>query len=117
MGNGTNGKVSLSNFAELKKGLGPVSIKRENQRRIVHITASILTSDNANLVEDAIKEGIANTFIIPDNVSVSYEGSWKDTNDQMKLYSGILITPCTGSFLSSVAIVIPLAWRRISSSV
>lgn len=89
--NGTNGKVSLSNFAELKKGLGPVSIKRENQRRIVHITASILTSDNANLVEDAIKEGIANTFIIPDNVSVSYEGSWKDTNDQMKFYSGILI--------------------------
>ncbi|MCI6799380.1 MAG: efflux RND transporter permease subunit [Spirochaetia bacterium] len=89
--NGTNGKVSLSNFAELKKGLGPVSIKRENQRRIVHITASILTSDNANLVEDAIKEGIANTFIIPDNVSVSYEGSWKDTNDQMKLYLGILI--------------------------
>ena len=88
---GTGGKVSLSNFATLKKGLGPVSIKRENQRRIVHITASILTSDNANLVEDAIKEGIANTFIVPDNVSVSYEGSWQDTNEQMKLYSGILI--------------------------
>ncbi|MDY4153535.1 MAG: efflux RND transporter permease subunit [Treponema sp.] len=88
---GIGGKVSLSNFATLKKGLGPVSIKRENQRRIVHITASILTSDNANLVEDAIKEGIANTFIVPDNVSVSYEGSWQDTNEQMKLYSGILI--------------------------
>ena len=88
---GTGEKVSLSNFATLKKGLGPVSIKRENQRRIVHITASILTSDNANLVEDAIKEGIANTFIVPDNVSVSYEGSWQDTNEQMKLYSGILI--------------------------
>lgn len=88
---GTGGKVSLSNFATLKKGLGPVSIKRENQRRIVHITASILTSDNANLVEDAIKEGIANTFIVPDIVSVSYEGSWQDTNEQMKLYSGILI--------------------------
>ena len=88
---GTGGKVSLSNFATLKKGLGSVSIKRENQRRIVHITASILTSDNANLVEDAIKEGIANTFIVPDNVSVSYEGSWQDTNEQMKLYSGILI--------------------------
>ncbi len=88
---GTGGKVSLSNFATLKKGLGPVSIKRENQRRIVHITASILTSDNANLVEDAIKEGISNTFIVPDNVSVSYEGSWQDTNEQMKLYSGILI--------------------------
>ena len=89
--NGTNGKVSLANFASLKKGLGPVSIKRENQSRIVHVTASILTSDNANIVENAIKEGIANSFIIPDGVSVSYEGSWQDTSDQMKIYLAIVV--------------------------
>ncbi len=89
--NGTNGKVSLANFASLKKGLGPVSIKRENQSRIVHATASILTSDNANIVENAIKEGIANSFIIPDGVSVSYEGSWQDTSDQMKIYLAIVV--------------------------
>ncbi|MGN0740321.1 MAG: efflux RND transporter permease subunit [Treponema sp.] len=88
---GNGGKVCLANFASLEKGLGPVSIRRENQRRIVHITASILTSDNANVVEEAIKQGIAETFIVPDDVNVSYEGSWQDTNDQMKLYLGILI--------------------------
>ena len=88
--NGTSGKVAVSNIASLRRGLGPVSIKRENQSRIVHVTASILSKDNANLVEDAIKQKVAETYIIPDNVSVSYEGSWKDTVEQRNLYLAII---------------------------
>lgn len=87
---GTNGMVSVSNFASFRKGLGPVSISRENQTRIIHVTASILTDINANLVEDAIKEEISNNYIIPDDVTVSYEGSWQDTMTQMKLYLKII---------------------------
>lgn len=89
--NGTNGKVAVSNFATLKRGLGPVSIRRENQTRIVHVTASIVSEKNANLVEDSIREGIANSFIIPEGVTVSYEGSWADVSDQMKTYSAIIV--------------------------
>ena len=88
---GTNGMVSVANFASIKKGLGPVSISRENQTRIVHVTCSILTEINANVVEDQIKEGISDSFIIPDSVTVSYEGSWADTMDQMKLYMKIIV--------------------------
>lgn len=87
---GTNGMVSVSNFASFRKGLGPVSISRENQTRIIHVTASILTDVNANLVEDAIKEEISNNYIIPDGVTVSFEGSWQDTMTQMKLYLKII---------------------------
>ncbi len=89
--NGTNGKVAVSNFASLKRGLGPVSIRRENQTRIVHLTASIISERNANLVEDSIREGIANSFIIPEGVTVSYEGSWADVSDQMKIYMAIIV--------------------------
>lgn len=88
--NGTNGKVAVSNFASLKRGLGPVTISRENQTRIVHVTASIISEKNANLVEDDIKEGIANSFIIPEGVTISYEGSWADVSDQMKIYIAII---------------------------
>ncbi len=88
---GTNGMVSVANFATLKKGLGPVSISRENQTRIIHVRCSILTEINANVVEDQIKEGISDSFIIPDSVTVSYEGSWADTMDQMKLYMKIIV--------------------------
>ena len=87
---GTNGMVSVANFASLKKGLGPVSINRENQTRIIHITASILTETNANIIEEQIKEGINSSFIIPDSVTVSYEGSWGDTMQQMSLYLKII---------------------------
>ena len=83
--------ISVANFASVEKGLGPVTISRENRQRIVHVTTDILTTKNANVVEDEIKEGIANSFIIPDNVSVSYEGSWQDTNEQMALYMKIIL--------------------------
>ncbi len=89
--NGSNGKVAVSNFASLKRGLGPVSIRRENQTRIVHVTASIISEKNANLVEDSIREGIANSFIIPEGVTLSYEGSWADVSDQMKMYMAIIV--------------------------
>ena len=87
---GTNGMVAVSNFASFAKGLGPVSISRENQTRIIHVTASILTNTNANIVENAIKEEISNNFIIPDSVTITYEGSWQDTMEQMWLYIKIL---------------------------
>ena len=87
---GSKGMVSVANFASLKKGLGPVSINRENQTRIIHVTTSIITETNANIVEEEIKEGIASSFVIPDSVTVSYEGSWGDTMNQMKLYLKII---------------------------
>ncbi len=87
---GSSGKVAVSNFASLRRGLGPVTISRENQTRIVHVKASIISETNANVVEDMIREGIANSFIIPEGVTVSYEGSWKDVKSQMRMYISII---------------------------
>ncbi len=89
--NGTKGKVSVANFAVVKKGLGPVSIRRENQTRVVSVSADIVSETNANIVEDAIREGIAESFIIPDNVTLSWEGTWKDMKDQGKTYTQIIL--------------------------
>lgn len=87
---GNRGMVPVSNFASLKKGVGPVSIARENQSRIIHVRAGILSNTNANVIEQQIKDGINNSFIIPEAVTVSYEGSWRDTTTQMKLYLKII---------------------------
>lgn len=75
---GTDGRVAVSNFATLEKGLGPVSIKREDQRRTVHIQADILTNTKANAVENLIKKAIDESLVLPEGVLVSYEGSWKE---------------------------------------
>lgn len=87
---GKNGMVSVANFATLKKGLGPVSINRENQTRLLTVSAGIITDTNANIVENQIREGIANSIIIPDSISVTYDGAWSDTMEQMSLYFKII---------------------------
>ena len=90
--NGTNGKVSVANFAKAVRGLGPVTIRRENKTRLVTITSDMIVENvNAYEVENKIKDGIAASFIVPDNVSISYEGSWQDTQEQGAAYGGIAL--------------------------
>ncbi|MBR4630624.1 MAG: efflux RND transporter permease subunit [Treponema sp.] len=89
--NGKGGKVSVANFARVVKGLGPVSIRRANQTRVVTVSADNNGTRNDYEVEADIKSGIADTFIVPDGVSIVYEGNWKDTQEQGKVYGLIII--------------------------
>ena len=88
---GAKGMVSVANFASLRRGLGPVTISRENQTRIIHVKADIISDLSSSVVEEQIKDAIAKTFIIPDNVTVTYEGSAKEINSQMKVYVSIIL--------------------------
>ena len=88
---GTSGRYAVSNFAEVIRGTGPVSISRENKQRTVHLTASIVGSANAGDVENEIKQMVSDYMIIPENISVSFEGSWGDTMSMMKVFLLIII--------------------------
>ncbi len=83
---GNDGMVSVANFAEVKKGLGPVSIKRENQTRRVTVSADKRSDRNSTEIIKDIKDGVAESFIVPEGVSVVYDGAWKDTQDQGRTY-------------------------------
>ena len=84
-------RVSVANFAEVVKGTGPVSITREDQSRIIHVTAEIITDTRADIMEDTIREEISANMIIPEGVSVSYEGSWMEIQKQAGVFIKILI--------------------------
>lgn len=89
---GRNGKlVSVENFATIKRGVGPVSIRRTNQTRIVKVSADIITDTNANLVEDRIRQAISSTLVIPEIVTLTYNGSWSDVSEQAAIYIKIAI--------------------------
>lgn len=89
---GSTGPIAVSNFASVKKGVGPVQIRHEDRRRIVHVQANLLRDDmDAKEAENQIREGIASSFIIPDGVTVSYEGAWQETTSQMNLYTKIIL--------------------------
>ncbi len=89
--NGTSGRYAVSNFAQVVRGTGPVSINREDKTRTVHLTAGITQGSSAGEVENEIKEAIANNMVISEDINVSYEGSWKDTMDTMKILMIVVI--------------------------
>ena len=88
---GTNGMVNVSNFASVKKGLGPVSIKRENQTRVVKVSVDVLGDADVRASVDQLREAVTNSLVIPEGVTIAYEGSWKDNNDQWATYLKIII--------------------------
>ncbi|WP_407429383.1 efflux RND transporter permease subunit [Treponema sp.] len=88
---GTNGRYSVANFAEVVRGTGPVSISRENKLRTVHLTAGISGSASAGDVENQIKQLVSDDMIIPDGISITYDGAWGNTMDMMKVFVLIII--------------------------
>ncbi|WP_147615404.1 efflux RND transporter permease subunit [Treponema pectinovorum] len=79
---GKAGMVSVANFAEVKKGLGPVSIRRENQTRRVTVSADKTSECRSSEIIEEIKNGIKESFVVPEGVSIIYDGAWKDTKEQ-----------------------------------
>ncbi len=88
---GTSGRYAVANFAEVVRGVGPVSVTRENQIRTVHLTASLKGASSAGAIESEIKQLMDKNMIIPDSESVSFEGSWSDTMDMIKVFIVIII--------------------------
>ena len=84
---GDGSLVPLANFASLKKGTGPVSINRENQARIIHVEAELVEGNRADEAEEAIRQVLADNFVAPDGVRVSFEGQWKDIMKQIGLFA------------------------------
>jgi HAE1 family hydrophobic/amphiphilic exporter-1 len=79
---------SLSNFASLEKGYGPVSISRENQSRIIHVTANLVSETlRADEAQNKVREALNARFIAPEGVSLSYEGQWEEITDTAKTYA------------------------------
>jgi HAE1 family hydrophobic/amphiphilic exporter-1 len=78
--------VSLSNFARMEKGTGPVSIRRENQSRIIHITGNVVEGRRINAVEQKIKELIKNNFILPEGMIITYEGQWQEITENIRTF-------------------------------
>jgi HAE1 family hydrophobic/amphiphilic exporter-1 len=89
----TGSLVPLSNFASLEKGSGPVSIKRENQSRVIHITGNLVSQNaesRADRVEESIRQVLAEQYILPEGMSISYEGQWGELQGTLKIYILIL---------------------------
>ena len=87
----TGNLIPVSNFATLEKSLGPVSIRRENQSRIIHITGTLENSGMAGEIEQKIKNILETEYILPEGLFLSYEGQNSMISDTIKTFFIIII--------------------------
>jgi len=89
----TRRPVRIGNIATIEQGLGPVSIERDDQMRVIHITAD--TFGGLQQVVDKIKREIDQNVIIPEGFSLDYQGSFKDMQETLAdLLLALIVAIC-----------------------
>jgi HAE1 family hydrophobic/amphiphilic exporter-1 len=83
--------IPISNFAALEKGMGPVNVRRENQSRIIHITGTLENRGMVAEVEQKIRNVLDTEYILPDGLSISYDGQSRQISDTIKTFLVIII--------------------------
>ena len=81
--------ILLGQAAEISKEQGPLKIDREDQSRVVLVTANAVDRDVGNIVKD-IKKELADQPL-PTGYFIEYGGSYKQMQDAFKTLSGALI--------------------------
>ena len=84
----TGARVPLSNFANYREGSGPMTISRENQSRVIHVTAGVKPGTKLNEVQERIQEMIKAEIPAEDDVIITYEG---DNAEMVKMFINFVL--------------------------
>lgn len=77
-------KIYLSNVASLKKGVGPMTISRDNKRRLATISVECSATAKMNEVQNNIKVLMDENMVFPDDVTYTFDGDWVDAQEKGK---------------------------------
>jgi HAE1 family hydrophobic/amphiphilic exporter-1 len=71
-------RIPLSSFARLERTEGPISIKRENQTRVIHVSGGLAPKARLNEVELAVQKRISTEIPADESTVISFSGDWAD---------------------------------------
>ncbi|MDR1894134.1 MAG: efflux RND transporter permease subunit, partial [Spirochaetales bacterium] len=77
--------------ASLVKTTGPVSINRENQSRLVHVTARVKSGVPENVAETMVQTLVNEKLVLREGVIIRYEGNWRETQEMIVKFVAIVI--------------------------
>ncbi|MCL2270107.1 MAG: efflux RND transporter permease subunit [Treponema sp.] len=69
------GRIPLSSFAHFEEGTGPLTIRRENQSRVIHVTASSKPGARLNTLQARVQDLMKAEIPVEDDVIIEYGGA------------------------------------------
>ena len=90
------GQVALSNFAYYEESTGPLTIRREDQSRVIRITADARPGIRANILQDRVESLIRAEIPVEDDVIIEFGG---DNAEMMKMLGNFILICIVAIFL------------------
>jgi len=84
-------RVAVSNVASLVKASSPISISREDETDVVHVTGNLEDGYASTQAQEDIQNILDNELVIPDGVSYELSGDFEDINNMSTQISLIAI--------------------------
>jgi HAE1 family hydrophobic/amphiphilic exporter-1 len=91
-----SGRVPLSSFVHYKQGTGPLTINRENQSRVIHVTAGAKPGVKTNLIQELVENIVRSEIPIEDDVIIEYAGA---NADMIRLFGRFILICIVAIFL------------------
>jgi HAE1 family hydrophobic/amphiphilic exporter-1 len=90
------GRIPLSSFASYVEGTGPLTISRENQSRVIHITAGAVKGAKLNVLSDQVRSLITSEIPAEEDVLIEYAG---DNAEMVKMMLNFVLILLVALFL------------------
>jgi len=85
------GRVPLSSFVHYQEGTGPITIRRENQGRIINITAGAAKGTRVNVLQQEVVSLIASEIPVEDGLIIDFGGDQEELKKMMISFAFIAI--------------------------
>ncbi|MDR2746282.1 MAG: efflux RND transporter permease subunit, partial [Treponema sp.] len=92
----SGGRVALSNFASYREGTGPMAISRENQSRVIHVTAGSVPGAKLNTLDERVRALVQSSIPADEDVIIEYGGG---NSEMMKLMGRFVLIMVVAVFL------------------
>ena len=89
--NASGEHIPLSNFAHYEETTSPVTILRENQARVVHITAKPVAGLSLDKVQDTIQKLINENIPKDENMRIGFSGDYEDMMEAVRNFGLIIM--------------------------
>ncbi|MCL2878814.1 MAG: efflux RND transporter permease subunit, partial [Treponema sp.] len=90
------GRIPISSFVSYNLGTGPLSISRENQSRVIHVTADARPGAKLNTLQTRIQTLVSANIAIDNDVVITYEG---DNEQMMTMITRFILIVAVAIFL------------------
>ncbi len=89
--NSAGRRVALSSFATLERATGPVSIRRENQRRTVNVRAGLAPGVQLSDIDPQVRAMIQQEIPVDDTLVIEFGGDYAELMELLRTFAVIVV--------------------------